>query len=254
MFSIEKEQKEYLVLSFIPNPRELIDSFKREELSRFMDSSGNFVLDKLIEYFEEHFQENDFIKSIRSKISSEATKIQEVKVIDVHTLMNRDEAKAFFDKLKTDSFTMIIITPWSIAKLLLETELSKITEKITKMVKSLQDEIKPLNLFSIIVPNFNVKTLQSICQNIAEINASQRIVEFLKGETPHYEELLERDPTYEQLRELPEFEKELEKIILDAIRKVQEKIENYATSLAIGKIKEYASNICSIYNLSLIHI
>ena len=242
---VTKEGHDYLILTFIPNPRELIESFRNEELAKLKTPSGEYDPSKLADYLREHFVKMDFEEKMRRQASVEGMKLE---LVDLETLLDSERAAELFNKIKEDTFTMIIVSPWSVADFVAKSPKVDYIELARRSIEDIKDKIRALNLFCVVIPSMDLNTLKHLCVYIADIEASRRVIEFLKGETER-RALIERDPACRQLKALEiTLEEEFERIILEAIEKMQKRIEEYASSLAVEKVNSYAADLCRTFN------
>ena len=253
--SITREGEEYLVLTFIPNPRKMVEALRTEEIAKLKNVAGEFDTDRLIEYFRSHLLEYGFEENMRKQIEKEG---MDIKIVGVSTFLDERRAAEFLSGLKPDKFTMIVIDPCDVAEFLKDRSREECIRLVVNRVNQLLDKIRATNLFCIVVPTFDKSTLIDICTFVAEIKASNKVVEYIRSETER-RLLIEKDPACRQLRSLleaqkrPDLEEKINEIIVEAIEKMQKRIEEYASSMYVERVNSYASELCRAFNIIIFY-
>ncbi len=252
IIDVEHEQKKYLLMSFVFNPMDLIESFKNDEMARFRTPEGAVKYQEMIDYFRNQLEADHNITGKFAKKSEEAGRPKLV-LINYDAMVDVDERgkPKFINYLDRDRFTILVLTPWSIARKLIESkEPIDFTEKIRETVKKFKGEIHYPNMLAIVVPSIEKELLQRLCSRIAEVNAAKKVVSHLRVEKVEEIkrkrlELARRAPTYQTLIALLKKEREerFEDIILEVMDTLQRKIEDYAKNSTNTAVQDYVNEL-----------
>jgi hypothetical protein len=255
IIDVEHEGKKYLVLSFVFNPMELIESFKREEIASFRTPEGLIDYQKMIEYFRTQLETEYNITGTFTQISEKPDKPKLVLInYDVITAKDEKDKPKFLNYLDKEKFTILITTPWSIGEQIIERK--KITDCIEETITILsnfKNDIAYPNMFAILFPEIEKSLLEMLCTRIAEMHAARKVVTFLKVEKKEEIrskrlELAKRAPTYQTLLELlKEEKKQFEDIIIEIMESLQKRIEEYAKNYTNTAVQNYVSEFVSAF-------
>ena len=251
IIDVEHERKKYLLMSFVFNPMELIESFKNEEMARFRTPEGTVKYQEMVEYFRNQLEADYNITGKFAEKSEEAGRPKLV-LINYDTMISVDERgrPRFVNYLDRDRFTILVLTPWSVARRLIESkEPIDLVEKIREIIQKFKGDIQYPNMFAIVVPSIEKGLLQRLCNRIAEVNAAKKVVSHLRVEkVEEYRkkrlELARRAPTYQTLIPLlKEREERFEDIILEVMDALQKKIEDYAKNITNTAVQDYITEL-----------
>ncbi len=244
----------YFIMSLVPGPVELLDSFIKEERRRAGLEAEDYRA--ITFYLEEHMTRE---YSLSGYFLSFSNKKAPPKVIlvdwDYISVKSESEKPRFIDYLSQDAFTILVVSPWSIAKKLLEGakphELGKEARSIIERFKN--DLSSRLNLFAIVVPEFRLEDQKELCEYIVQVNASAKLIEYIKSKDiiearRRRLDVARRAPTYDLLKEHYEDEKSFEDIMVEVIDAMLQKIEYYASRTAIAAIQNYTAKMISLFN------
>jgi hypothetical protein len=236
IIDVEHAGKKYLVLSFVFNPMELIESFKREEIASFRTPEGLIDYQKLVEYFRNQLETEYNITGMFTEVSERPNKPKLI-LINYNIINTMDEKgkPKFLTYLDREKFTVLVTTPWSMAEEIIRGK--KVTECTAETITILHDfknDTPYPNMLAIVFPNIEKQLLETLCTRIAEMHSAKRVVTFLRVEKKEEIrskrlELAKRTPTYKTLLELlKEEEKKFEDIIIEIMESLQKRIEEYA--------------------------
>lgn len=247
--------KKYLVLSFVFNPMELIESFKREEIASLRTPEGLVNYQKLIEYFRNQLETEYNITGMFTEISEKPSKPKLILVnYNIINAMDEKGKPKFLNYLDRERFTTLVITPWSMAEEIIQGK--KVTDCIIETITILhnfKNEIPYPNMLAIVFPNIEKQLLETLCTRIAEMHAARRVVTFLRVEKKEEIrskrlELAKRTPTYKTLLELlKEEEKKFEDIIIEIMESLQKRIEEYAKNYTNTAVQNYVSEFVGAF-------
>jgi hypothetical protein len=252
---VEHEDKKYLLISFVFNPMDLIESFKNEEVAKLRTPEGNPKYQEMIEYFRNQLERDHNITGKFAEKSEDAGKPKLV-LINYDTFGSVDERgkPKFLNYLDRDRFTILVLTPWSVAEKTVESkEPTDFAEKVRLVIQKSKEEIQYPNMFAVVVPSIDKDALHRLCSRIAEVNAAKRVVNYLRVEKIEEMrqkrlELARRTPTYQTLVDLlKERGDRFEDIILDVMDSLQRKIEDYAKSSTDTAVQDYVGELVSLF-------
>ena len=248
---VEHEFKKYLLMSFVFNPMDLIESFKNEEMAKFITPDGVVNYQQMVEYLRSHLEREYNITGEFARKSQEVNRPKLV-LINYNIILAKNESgkPKFLNYLDKDRFTILVLTPWSIAKEIIESkELVDFTEKVRETLQNFRDKIIYPNMLAVVLPEIGTERLQRLCTRIAEVRAAGKVVSYLKVEELEEMrrrrlELARRAPTYQTLIDLlKERGEKFEEIILEVMDILQNKIENYAKSYTNTAVQDYVTEL-----------
>ena len=252
VMDIEHSGKKYLVLSFVFNPTELIESMKREEMAQYRNPDGTLDPKKLLDYFRRQLETEYSITGQFAKESGKAERPALV-LINYDAFVKGGNGADFVNWLDKDRFTILVLTPWSVAERTLtgKTEKDCIAE-IKEAVRKSKHVVNNLNMFAVIVPEVNMKTLEHLSDRVAEVLAAKRVVNLMKvkeagDEKSRKLELARKAQTYSTLSELLKGEEKFEDIVLDIMNSLQERIEEYAKQYTNTAVQNYTSEFINCF-------
>ncbi|MEM4436665.1 MAG: hypothetical protein QXO22_06920 [Thermosphaera sp.] len=246
------EDINYYIMSLVPGPVELLDSFIREERRRAGLEAEDYNV--ITSYFEEHMTRQYSLSGYFQSFSDKRAP-PKVILVDWGYISGDSEKPRFIDYLDQDAFTIIVASPWSIAKRLLRgAKPQELGEEARSIVERFRNDIlSRLNLFAIVVPEFRLEDQKELCEYIAQVNASANLTDYIKPKDikevrRRRLDVARRAPTYDLLRELYEDEKSFEDIMIEVMNAMLQKIDNYASRITIAAIQNYTAKIISLFN------
>jgi len=251
VIDVEYEGKKYLLLSFAFNPMELIESFKNEEMAKLRTPEGVADYRRMIDYFRNHL-EREYNLTGRFTQRSEGKNRPKLVLLNYNLITAKDEGgrPKFLNYLDRDRFTVLVLTPWSIAEKAIESkEPVDFADEVMKIVQNSKEKIPYPNMVAIIVPSIGKDVIERLCNRIAEVHAARRVVSHLRVEKVEEMkrkrlELARRASTYQTLIDLlKEREEKFEDIILEVIDTLQKKIEDYAKNSTNTAVQDYVSEL-----------
>jgi hypothetical protein len=251
IIDLEHEGKKYLLMSFVFNPMDLIESFKNDEMAKFRTPEGIVKYHEMVEYFRSQL-EVDYNITGKFTEKSEETGRPKLALINYDVMVNVDERgkPRFISHLDRERFTILVLTPWSIANKLIESkEPIDFAEEIRGIVQKFKGDIQYPNMFAVVVPNIEKELLQRLSNRLAEVNAAKKVVSHLRVEKVEEIkkkrlELARRAPTYQTLIDLlKEKEEKFEDIILEVMDTLQRKIEDYAKNSTNTAVQDYVTEL-----------
>jgi hypothetical protein len=249
---IERGGVEYFVLSLVSNPAQFIESFKQEELSKMKSMNGSFSVQRIFDYLAEHLSKSNFTSALTEEIQKQGLYPL---ILDANILMKDKEIEENLTaRLNDDIFSLAVIHPTTLASLH-EDVLSNLSTYVKDTLVSNRNKIKFANMLAVVVPRISTATLMDLCTCLAEVSAAQRLIEYFKEPIPERaqakrKQLAEKMPTYPLIKEsLTETtsEKDFEMIIDEVMSYLQNRIENYAATLAADKLTSYVVAFTSIF-------
>ncbi|MEM3390585.1 MAG: hypothetical protein QW491_14450 [Thermoproteota archaeon] len=242
----------YYIMSLIPGPVELLDSFLKEERRKAGLEAEDY---RAITFYLEEHMTRQYSLSGYFQSFSEKKAPPKVILVDWDYISGETEKPRFIDYLDHDAFTILVASPWSIAKKLLEgTKPQELGEEAKSIVEKFRNNISSrLNLFAIVVPEFRLEDQKELCEYIAQVNASANLTEYIKPKDikevrRRRLDVAKRTPTYDLLRTLYEDEKSFEDIMIEVMDAMLQKIDNYASRTAIAAIQNYTAKMISLFN------
>lgn len=251
VIDVEHERKKYLLLSFVFNPMEFVESFKNEEMGKFRTPEGVVDYRKMVEYFRNQLEREYNITGEFAQKSEEVGKPKLV-LLNYDIIVAEEERgkPKFLNYLDRDRFTILVLSPWSIVEKTIESkEPIDFTEKIRGVIQALKGKIPYPNMLAVIVPSIGKELFERLCSRIAEVHAARMVVSYLRVEKVEEMrrkrlELARRAPTYQTLIDLlKEREERFEDIILEVMDTLQRKIEDYAKNCTNTAVQDYVSEL-----------
>jgi hypothetical protein len=246
VIDVEHAAKKYLVLSFVFNPLELIESFKKEETAQFRTAEGLVIDQKMIEYFRKQLESEYKITGMFTQISEKTDKPKLV-LLNYGLVTTAEKTKPrIIDYLDKDRFTITVLTPWSIFERILENKKPvDYIKEVKQAIQKLKNDLPYPNMFAVVVPRAEKDLIERLCNRIAEVHAAKKVVSYLRIEKVEEGkrkklELVRRTPTYQTLLDLlKEEERKFEDIILDIMDSLQTRIEEYAKNYTNTAVQDY---------------
>ncbi|MEM2277727.1 MAG: hypothetical protein QXS10_07605 [Candidatus Bathyarchaeia archaeon] len=242
----------YYIMSLVPGPVELLDSFIKEERRRAGLEAEDYRA--ITFYLEEHMTRQYSLSGYFQSFSDKKAP-PKVILVDWDYISGKSEKPRFIDYLDQDAFTILVASPWSIAKRLLQgAKPQELGEEARSIVERFRNDIlSRLNLFAIVVPEFRLEDQKELCEYIAQVNASANLTDYIKPKDikevrRRRLDVARRTPTYNLLRELYEDEKSFEDIMIEVMDAMLQKIDNYASRTAFAAIQNYTAKMISLFN------
>lgn len=251
IIDVEHELKKYLIMSFVFNPMDLVESFRNEEMVKFRTPEGVINYQEMVEYFRNQLEREYNITGEFTQKSEEAGRPKLV-LLNYDTIVAEDERgkPKFLNYLDRDRFTILVLTPWSIVEKIIESKESiDFAERIREVIQRFKGKIQYPNMLGVVVPSIEMELLQRLCSRIAEVHAARRVVSYLGVEKVEEMrrkrlELARRASTYQTLVDLlKEREERFEDIILEVMDALQRKIDDYAKNCTNTAVQDYVSEL-----------
>ncbi len=242
--SIERSEGKYYYASLFENPYQLLKDIHEGEILRLRDEEGKLKIKDAIEYIrkkllEEYKLVSEFGHNAQLSMEIVGTKdFEETSIEFTKYLENRNE------------FTVVVIFPTYMAnKLLIEkVKFDDILENIRNYIDENKNKIKNLNMFAIVVPYVDEKILGRLVNSLAEIKASEIVVNMLKsdrGMIKFTEHTTERHKSLLDLVRKPE--EEFKRIVMEIIARFRERLETYAQQLSNAAVQNFTSDFVSLF-------
>ncbi len=246
------EDINYYIMSLVPGPVELLDSFIKEERRRAGLEAEDY---RAITFYLEEHMTREYSLSGHFQSFSDKKAPPKVILVDWDYVSGKTEKPKFIDHLDQNAFTILVVSPWSIAKKLLQgIKPQELGEEVRSTVERFKNDISSrLNLFAIVVPEFRLEDQKELCEYIAQVNASAKLIDYIKPKDikeirRRRLDVAKRAPAYDFLRELYKDEKFFEDIMIEVMDAMLQKIDNYASRTAIAAIQNYTVKMVSLFN------
>jgi len=247
---VEHAGTRFMIMSFVVNPLELIESFKNEEISQYRTPEGKVEREKMLDYFRRHLESEYQITSKFTEVSQKEGKPNLVLInYDLVSLTNRGEKPTYLDYLDRNRFTVLVVTPWSV----ISEQPTDYAEETRKRLQQDKNKVIYPNMLASVIPTVTYETLQRLCERVAEVHASTRVVDYFKvreiSESRQRRlELARRTPTYQTLLDLLEREERgLEDIIIEIMDSLQKRIEEYAGTYTNTAVQDYVIDFVGLF-------
>jgi len=248
--SVEYEGVDYYIISQIPSAPELVEQIREEERKKAGLDERNYH--RMLDYFRDHLQNQYSLTGSFEKKTAEKAP-PKLHLIDWNYLMDWEGKPRFLELMDRRSFTILTISPWSIIE---ETLARKkpvdFVEIVESTIEKFRNDIPYINMFAIVIPQMSPKSLESLCDHIATVNASSTVIEYITPKEPELSkrrklQLIRRVSAVSTLKDFYETEEDFERVLLDILEVKHKKIENYCTSKATSAIKDYTSELISLF-------
>jgi hypothetical protein len=242
--SAERSDGRYYYASLIGNPIQILNNIREGELRRLRDEKGELKVKEALEYLSEVFKEYALVSQFRHKewqLNFEFVKLDSF------------DSGTFLNNLDRDTFTALVISPIDVAEKLLigGTSFEDLIREIKSSLETNKNKIRYLNMFAVIIPYLDEGALSRLVESLAEIKASEVVVEMLKkpeGVDKLAEEIVEQRRTLkDMLRREGRPEEELRHIMADTLITLRRRIEDFAKQLANAAVQNFTSDLISIF-------
>lgn len=256
VMDVEHEGREYLVLSFVFNPMELVQSFKNEEIANFRASDGTVDYQKMVEYLRKELETEYNVTGTFTQVGEQPDK-PKLALINYDLFVTRDDRNKpkFLDFLDKDKFTILVTTPWSIClEVIKDRPINDLLKESISILSTFKNDLPYPNMIAILFPDIDRPLLGMLCTRIAEMHAARKVVNFFAVEEPEEIrnkrlELAKRAPTYQTLLGLVKEEKKrFEDIMVEIMESLQKRIEEYAKNYTNTAVQDYVSEFVSAFN------
>ncbi|ACL10887.1 Putative uncharacterized protein [Desulfurococcus amylolyticus 1221n] len=240
--SVERGESRYYYASLFGNPYQLLKDTREGEIRRLRDEEGRLKVGDAIEYVRERLKEYALVSEFKQNapLSMEFVKVGDFEEVTAH----------FTEYLNKNEFTILVVSPIDMAnKLLVEkARFEDILEGIKRSISKNMGKIKSPNMFAVVVPYVNEETLERLVSSLAEIRASEIVVNMLKsdmGMSKFAEHTAERHRSLLELVRKPE--EEFKRIVMEIVARFREKLEIYAQQLSSAAVQNFTSDFISLF-------
>jgi len=239
--SVKRGEGQYYYASLFENPYQLLKDVHEGEIRRLKDEEGRLKIKDAIEYVRGKLEEYALV----SEFKQNAPLNMEFGGID-----DFEAGARFVEYLNRDEFTILVVSPLDIAgKMLVEgKKFNELLEKIRRSIDRNRNKIRYLNMFAIVIPCVDVETLERLVNSLAEIKASEIVVNMLKsdrGIVEFAEHTTERHKTLLDLIKRPE--EEFKRIVMEIITRFRERLETYAQQLNNVAVQNFTSDFVNMF-------
>jgi hypothetical protein len=240
---IERNDGHYYLASFVGNPLQIISNIRERELRRLKDERGELRVEEALKYISEVYQEHALLSQFKEKVPLNFEFVS----------LDSFESEKFLTYLNSEVFTVLIVSPISIAKKLLIDKLNfeNIVKEIKNILEKNKNKIKYLNMFAVIIPYLDKSTLSKLTEYLAEIRACETALEMFNRQelldTYIEEEMGQRKILIDFIRKR-RTEEELKRLIIEVLIMLKKKLENFAQQLASTAVQNFASDFTSIFS------
>jgi hypothetical protein len=243
IYAIDRSDGRYFIASLFSNPLQLISNKREEELERLRDERGELKPDKALDYVESVLQEYELVSRLKERAPLDFEPV-DVGVFD-------DDA--FLDYLKRDTFTVLTVSPISVARrsFIEGVSFDDVLEKVKSTLERNTNKMKYLNMFAVVVPCVGKGDLEKLVKSLAEIKASEAVLEMYKrpevlDSTVRYE-VEKRKTLMDILRKLERPEEELRRIVAETIMTFRDKLEKFAQQLTNAAVQNFTSDLVGTF-------
>jgi len=246
--SVERGEGKYYYASLFENPYQLIRDIHESEIRKLRDEEGKLKVKEAIEYVRNALEEYALVSEFKRAKDRKDTQLS----VEIVSSTDFDETSAKFIEYLNDKdeFTILVVSPIDVANKLLMEGLS--FESLIKGFKECLDKnknkIKNLNMFAVVVPYIDEETLERLVNSLAEIRASEMVVNMLKTERDvmeFAERTVQRHRTLVDLVRKPE--DEFKRIVMEIIALFREKLETYAQQLNNAAVQNFTSDFVGLF-------
>jgi hypothetical protein len=239
--SVERSEGKYYYASLFENPYQLLKDIRESEIRRLKDEEGRLKIEDAIKYVRETLEEYALVSEFRKNA---LLNMDFVKVDDF------ERTARFTEHLDKDEFTILVISPLDMANKLLveEAKFGDILESIRSSIDANRNKVKYLNMFAVVIPYMDEETLERLVNSLAEIKASEIVVNMLKsdrGMIKFAEHTTERHRSLLDLVRKPE--EEFKRIVMEIIDRFRERLETYAQQLNNAAVQNFTSDFVSLF-------
>jgi hypothetical protein len=242
--SAERSDGRYYYASLISNPIQILNNIREGELRRFRDEKGKLKVKEALEYLSEVFSEYALISQFRQ---------QKAQLNFEFVKLDSFDSGTFLNYLDRDMFTALVISPIDVAeKLLVEgTSFEDMMGRIKSSLETNKNKIRYPNMFAVIIPYLDEDGLSRLVESLAEIKASEVVVEMLKkpeGVDKLAEEIVKQRRTLmDMLRREGRPEEELRRIVVETLVMLRRRLEDFAKQHANTAVQNFTSDLISVF-------
>jgi hypothetical protein len=239
---IERSDGRYYLASFIGNPIQMISNIRDEELRKLKDERGELKVDKALQYLGDMLREYELISQFKKEASLN------FEFIGLESFKDN----SFLTYLDRSIFSILLLSPINVAEKTFAENigLRELICGIKNALEQNRNKIKHLNMFSIIIPYMDKDTLRMLVTSLAEIKASNIVLEMFKEpETLNTiaRQELERRKDLKDFARRRGFEEELRLIFIEILTKLRERLESFAQLLTSSAVQNFTSDYISIF-------
>jgi len=240
--SVERKEGKYYYASLFENPYQLLREIHENEIRALRDEKGRLKARDAIDYVRKKLEEYALVSEFKQKaqLSMELVGVGDFEEINAN----------FTEYLNKNEFTILVVSPIDMTnKLLVEgAKFEDVLESIRKSISKNADKIKYLNMFAVIVPYIDEDALGRLVNSLAEIKASEMVVNMLKsdrGMSDFAERAKESRKSLLDLVRKPE--EEFKRIVMEIITRFRERLEAYAQQLSNSAVQNFTSDFIGLF-------
>jgi len=247
--SVERDESKYYYASLFENPHQLLNTIRESELRKLKDESGDLKIREAVEYVGEKLKEYSLVSKFKDAQKQGRVPLN-VDIVGIEEF--EGDAVRFIERLNnSDVFTVLVVSPISVADRLLVkgARFEDVLESIRSYIDRNKNKIKGLNMFAVVVPNIDRETLGRLVNSLAEISASNQVVEMLKsdkGLREFVESATERHKSLLDLIRRPE--EDFKSIVMEIIKRFRERLEDYAQRLNQSAVQNFTSSFVGLFS------
>ncbi|MGC8988012.1 hypothetical protein, partial [Infirmifilum sp.] len=240
--SVERGESKYYYASLFGNPYQLLKDIRESEIRRLRDEEGRLKVRDAIEYVGERLKEYALVSEFKQNapLSMEFVKVGDFEEVTAH----------FTEYLNKNEFTILVVSPIDMAnKLLVEkARFEDVLESIKRSISKNVGKIKSPNMFAVVVPYVNEETLERLVSSLAEIRASEIVVNMLKSDMSMSKFAERAAMSHKSLLELVRKpEEEFKRIVMEIVARFRERLEIYAQQLSSAAVQNFTSDFISLF-------
>ncbi len=247
---VDRDSETYYYASLFVNPYQLLKSIKEQELRKLRDREGRLNIEEAISYLGQKLVEYKLISTFKETLKREEKKLLPIEFISIKDLL--DSKPNFINYLKKNEFTILIVQPIDLAR---ETFLSKdlvkedIKDQIVDVLNKYRNNIGTLNMFAIVVPHITIESLERLTTSLAEIKASEAVIDMLKSEDKRRRFVEQLKESHKTLADLMNIKSEefFKKIVMDILETFRERLEVYAQQLNNVAVHDFTSEFINLF-------
>jgi hypothetical protein len=243
IYSAERSDGRYYYASLISNPIQILNNIREGELRKLMDEKGKLKVKEALEYLNEVFSEYALVSQFRQ---------QKAQLNFEFVKLDSFDSGTFLNNLDRDTFTALVISPIDVAEKLLigGTGFEDLIRGIKNSLETNKNEIRYPNMFAVIIPYLDGETLSRLVESLAEIKASEVVVEMLRtpeGVDKLAEEIVKQRTLKDMLRREGRPEEELRRIAAETLVMLRRRLEDFAKQHANTAVQNFTSDLISVF-------
>ena len=239
---VERNEGKYYYASLFENPYQLLREIRENEIRGLRDEKGRLKARDAIDYVRKKLEEYALVSEFkqRAHLGMELVGAGDFEEINAK----------FTEYLNKDEFTILVISPIDMANKLLveEKKFEDVLESIRKSISKNANKIKYLNMFAVIVPYIDEDALGRLVNSLAEIKASEMVVNMLKSDrNMSYFAERAKESRKSLLDLIGKPEEEFKRIVMEIITQFRERLEAFAQQLSNSAVQNFTSDFIGLF-------